>query len=248
MSDPIAHKKLPQRRSEERFSLDNPYDSFNWLIGAMLLRFLFFEGGLSMPFTASPVSLLGGRLSVDFVNANRSSADLSWEHLIHFLESTSIVSAGRGAQLLGLPQSDPQAADGLLRKARRLGSALRKVFTAMLRKQRMADEWIEPINEILRITEGHDELVGREGNWKIEFVAREGGLDWLLAAVARSGAEIIAEGARARLRLCANPHCGLFFCDNSRTRRRRWCSMAVCGNRSKVAAFARKHASVRNAP
>jgi predicted RNA-binding Zn ribbon-like protein len=201
-----------------------------------------------MPISTPASRLLGGRLSLDFVNATPTNAELPWELLIQFLESTSIVSAGRGAQLLSLPQSDPQAAEALLLKARRLGSALRKVFAATLRKQRIAGEWIEPINEILRITEGHDELVGQAGVWKIEFVAREGGLDWLLAAVARSGAEIIAEGARARLRLCANPHCGLFFYDNSRTRRRRWCSMAVCGNRSKVAAFARKHASTRNTP
>jgi predicted RNA-binding Zn ribbon-like protein len=199
-----------------------------------------------MPFTSSRPPLLGGRLSVDFVNATPPNAELSWEQLTHFLETTSIVSAERGAQLLNLPQSDPQAAEALLLKAWRLGSALRKVFAAMLRKQRISGEWIEPVNEILRVTEGHDELVGQDSVWKIEFVAREGGLDWLLAAVARSGAEIIAEGARARLRLCANPHCGLFFYDNSRTRRRRWCSMAVCGNRSKVAAFARKHASARN--
>ncbi len=201
-----------------------------------------------MTITASRLPLLGGRLSVDFVNATPPSAELSWNRLILFLESTSIVSAERSAQLLSLPQSDPQAAEALLLKARRLGSALRKVFAAMLRKQRLAREWIEPVNEILRITEGHDELAAQDGIWKIEFVAREGGLDWLLAAVARSGAEIAAEGARARLRLCANPHCGLFFYDNSRTRRRRWCSMAVCGNRSKVAAFARKHASARNTP
>ncbi len=201
-----------------------------------------------MPFSTPASRLLGGRLSLDFVNATPANAELPWERLIHFLESTGIVSAGRGAQLVSLPQSDPQAVEALLMKARRLGSALRKVFAAMLRKQRIAGEWIEPLNEILRITEGHDELVGQAGVWKIEFVAREGGLDWLLAAVARSGAEIIAEGPRARLRLCANPHCGLFFYDNSRTSRRRWCSMAVCGNRSKVAAFARKHASARNTP
>jgi len=200
-----------------------------------------------MPSTESRLPLLGGRLSVDFANTTPSNGDLSWERLILFLESTGIVSAERGAQLLSLPQSDPQAAEALLQKAWRLGTALRKVFAAMLRKQRMLAEWIEPVNEILRITEGHDELVGRDNFWKIEFVAREGGLDWLLAAVARSGAEIVAEGPRARLRLCANPHCGLFFYDNSRTRRRRWCSMAVCGNRSKVAAFARKHPSARNA-
>jgi len=201
-----------------------------------------------MPLTASHLPLLGGRLSVDFVNATPPNAELSWNRLIHFLESTSIVSADRSAQLLSLPQSDPQATEALLLKARRLGASLRKVFAAMLRKQRLAWEWIEPVNEILRITEGHDELAGQDGIWKIEFAAREGGLDWLLAAVARSGAEIIAEGARARLRVCANPHCGLLFYDNSRTRRRRWCSMAVCGNRSKVAAFARKHASARNTP
>jgi predicted RNA-binding Zn ribbon-like protein len=191
---------------------------------------------------------VGGRLSIDFVNAAPQNAELSWERLIHFLNSRDIISPERGAHLLNLPQFDPQAADALLLKARRLWSALRKVFTATLRKQRIAGEWIEPVNEILRITEGHDELVGQDGIWKIEFVAREGGLDWLLAAVARCGAELIAEGNRARLRLCANAHCGLIFYDNSRTRRRRWCSMAVCGNRSKVAAFARKHASGRTAP
>jgi predicted RNA-binding Zn ribbon-like protein len=201
-----------------------------------------------MPSTSPHLPLLGGRLAVDFANAAPPNGELPWSRLIHFLESTDIVSAERGTQLLTLPQSDPQAAEALLLKAQRLSSSLRKVFAAMLRKHRLAGEWLEPVNEILRITEGHDELVGQDGAWKIEFIAREGGLDWLLAAVARSGAEIIAEGARARLRLCANPHCGLFFYDNSRTRRRRWCSMAVCGNRSKVAAFARKHASARNTP
>ncbi len=198
-----------------------------------------------MPNIVSSLLLVGGRLSVDFVNVTPPDVELSWERLIHFMNLTDIVSPTRGAQLLNLPQSDPQAAEALLIKARRLSFALRKVFIAMLRKQRTAGEWIEPVNEILRITEGHDELVGQDGLWKIEFVAREGGLDWLLAAVARSAAELIAEGARARLRLCANVHCGLLFYDNSRTRRRRWCSMALCGNRSKVATFARKHASGR---
>ena len=118
----------------------------------------------------------------------------------------------------------------------------------MVRKQKVAPEWAGPLNEILRVTEGHDELVQEDGLWRIEFMAREGGLEWLLAAIARSAAELVAEGTQARLRICANPACGLFFYDNSRTRRRRWCSMAVCGNRSKVAAFARKHAVPRDSP
>jgi predicted RNA-binding Zn ribbon-like protein len=112
----------------------------------------------------------------------------------------------------------------------------------MHRKQKIAGEWVVPVNEILRITEGHDELIFEDGAWRMEFVAREDGLDWLLAAIARSAAELVAEGPKAPLRICANPQCGLFFYDKSRTHRRRWCSMSTCGNRSKVATFARRHA------
>lgn len=187
--------------------------------------------------------LIGEGLSIDFANACQVPSELSWQKLTRFLESTKIISPDRGAQLLGLPESDPHATEALLRKARRLGASARLLFSAMVRKQKIAAEWIEPINEVLRITEGHDELLPDGGAWRIEFIAREGGLEWLLAAIARSAAEIVAEGGAARLRVCANPGCGLFFYDASRTHRRRWCSMSICGNRSKVAAFARKHAS-----
>lgn len=200
-----------------------------------------------MPHSKRHPRLLGGRLAVDFANAGVDEPNLSWQVLIEFLESSRIVSSERSSQLLNLPESDVQAAEALLQKARRLRDHLRKIFLSRVRRQPFDSEWAVPINEILRITEGHDELVLESGAWRIEFIAREGGLDWLLAAIARSAAEIIVEGEAARLRQCANANCGLLFCDTSRTRRRRWCSMSTCGNRHKVAAFARKH-SARHRP
>ena len=197
--------------------------------------------------TSNIVVLLGGRLAVDFANApsypGAPDRDLSWEELVAFLEVSRIVSAERGAQLLTLSQTDPRAAFAVLSRSVRLRDALRRAFGALAKKERVAPECALPVNEILRITEGHDELVHTDGNWRLEFIAREGGLDWLLAAIARSAAEIFVEGAEARIRVCANPGCGLFFCDTSRTHRRRWCSMAVCGNRHKVASFARRRVS-----
>lgn len=190
---------------------------------------------------------IGGRLALDFVNMIPLKHALSWERLIAFLESARIVTPERGGELLALHRSDPRAAESLLGRAQRLADALRLAFDAVLHRQKVQQEWIEPINEFLRITEGHDELVATDRDWEIQFVASESGLEWLLAAVARSAAEIIAEGPRARLRLCANPRCGLLFYDTSRTHRRRWCSMTVCGNRHKVAAFARRHSAVRHA-
>ena len=58
--------------------------------------------------------LLGGRLSIDFVNATPPTPPLSWEQLIRFLEVTGIVSVARSTHLLSLPQSDPQSAEALL--------------------------------------------------------------------------------------------------------------------------------------
>ena len=194
-----------------------------------------------------PISpgLIGGRLSIDFVNELGPSSDFSWEQLLHFLLLTRIISTERSAKLLALPHNDPQSAGALLLKAQRLHGSLAAVFDALLGKQALYRDWIEPLNEVLRITEGHDELLQQNGRWGLEFVAREGGLDWLLAAIARSAAELISEGPSARLRICSNPVCGLFFYDNSRTRRRRWCSMSLCGNRHKVAAFSRRHSAAR---
>lgn len=189
---------------------------------------------------------LGGRLAIDFANVpclpgQPIRKGLSWEELLEFLEASRIISTERRAQLLGLPQNDGQSADALLGRAIRLRNRLRQIFGALVRKERLESEWVEVVNGVLRITEGHDELVYEDGQWKLEFMAREGGLDWLLAAIARSAAEILTEGKATRLRACSNPHCSFFFYDKSRTHKRRWCSMSLCGNRHKVAAFAKRH-------
>jgi predicted RNA-binding Zn ribbon-like protein len=50
-------------------------------------------------------------------------------------------------------------------------------------------------------------------------------------------AKAILEGSWFRLKVCPGPHCDWAFYDHSRNQTSRWCSMAVCGSRSK----ARRH-------
>jgi len=201
--------------------------------------------------TSSPTSeFLGGRLCVDFANVATFSSSpdvepLSWEGLVLFLEAARIVTAERRGHLLELTSMDPQSADELLRRANRLRENLRRILAAVAKGKRISPEWVEPINAALRVTEGHDELAWDGRKWSIAFMAREESLVWLLAAIARSAAELLVEGSSAPVRKCANPSCHLFFYDDSRTGKRRWCSMALCGNRSKVAAFARRHGERR---
>ena len=54
---------------------------------------------------------------------------------------------------------------------------------------------------------------------------------------------LLSEGDPALLRKCQNPRCILYFYDTTKNHRRRWCSMAGCGNRAKVAAFYQRNRS-----
>lgn len=196
----------------------------------------------------SPTSsfhIVAGRLAVDFANtvvASDGSGEALrfWTDLVGFLVAVGEVDPERGARIRALEETDPEGTALAMRRAVALRNAVRGVVVALAERRTVEPGWVEPINDVLRVTEGHDELVRSEGAWRVGFVPREQRLEWLLAAVARSAAELVAEGPRARVRKCGNPKCVLYFYDASRTGRRRWCSMAVCGNRSKVAAFAKR--------
>jgi predicted RNA-binding Zn ribbon-like protein len=56
-----------------------------------------------------------------------------------------------------------------------------------------------------------------------------------LGTIARDAAVLMGGPDAAAIRSCEEARCRMLFLDRSRGRRRRWCSMAECGNRAKVA-------------
>jgi predicted RNA-binding Zn ribbon-like protein len=50
------------------------------------------------------------------------------------------------------------------------------------------------------------------------------------------------DGTFARLKACPHARCGWAFYDTSRNRSAQWCSMRICGNRTKGEAFRRRRA------
>lgn len=62
----------------------------------------------------------------------------------------------------------------------------------------------------------------------------------VLAPLAEAAAEFLVEADFRLVRKCEHPECSLWFYDRTKSRRRRWCSMALCGNRSKVARFRKR--------
>lgn len=56
-----------------------------------------------------------------------------------------------------------------------------------------------------------------------------------LGPVALAAARLVTSVDASRLRRCASRRCGTWFVDTSKGGRRRWCSMARCGNQEKAA-------------
>lgn len=67
----------------------------------------------------------------------------------------------------------------------------------------------------------------------------------LLLPLARSLAELVCAEDFTYVKACEGPGCTLLFLDRTRGRARRWCSMAVCGNRAKQAAHRKRVQSAR---
>jgi predicted RNA-binding Zn ribbon-like protein len=62
----------------------------------------------------------------------------------------------------------------------------------------------------------------------------------LLGPVAEAAAELLADGDFTLVRQCEHEDCVLWFYDRTKSHKRRWCSMALCGNRHKAAQFRKR--------
>ncbi|HEX7127885.1 MAG TPA: ABATE domain-containing protein [Thermodesulfobacteriota bacterium] len=189
--------------------------------------------------------LSGNHLAVDFANTVVSPDGAGdtlrrYEDLIAFLVAAGGATRQEARRLRAMAEADPRGAAGALAAARGLREALRAIFGARAEGRALAPEWIEVVNGALAVGEGREALVPSGRGFRRRVVPRREGPESALVGIARAAAEVIEAGERARVRRCGHPACVLYFLDTSRTGRRRWCSMAVCGNRMKAAAFARR--------
>ena len=68
----------------------------------------------------------------------------------------------------------------------------------------------------------------------------------LLYPIAEEMAKLICSADFTYIKACEGKVCTLLFLDETQRHARRWCSMAVCGNRAKAAAFAERKKAAGN--
>ena len=191
---------------------------------------------------AERFALIGNELAIDFANtvyapAGGDGAIAGWSDLVNFFAATGTIEATAIASLGAREQATPGACAAAVSEAFALRSILRQILPALSVGKPMRSSWLRAINRTLRFETGCPQIVGERDKFRLAFSASDDRPVRLLGPIAHSAARLIVAGANAKVRKCANPRCILYFCDTSRTGRRRWCSMTGCGNRAKVSAF-----------
>lgn len=192
--------------------------------------------------------------ALDFLNsiASPSGTPVEWlthgEDLLDWLEVSGLVP---GEVLDSMRRgSVPGELDAVAAQAR----ALREWFRDFVRQhkgKRLRGEALKdlaPLNRILEREQQFGQIVKRERGQDPET---RSGLIWrpvrrwqtpdsLLLPIARSMAELVSNDDFTHVKACEGATCTLLFLDRTHGRAKRWCSMALCGNRAKQAAHRKR--------
>jgi predicted RNA-binding Zn ribbon-like protein len=191
-----------------------------------------------------PAIFVADALGLDFLNSVATPVDteVDWiddgDGLLVWLEQAQLVPAETLATLR--TQAMPGEFDTVAAQAR----GLREWFRGFVRQHKgrpLASEVLselEPLNRLLELDEGFGRVAARDQASGLEFRAmrRWRSPEALLLPVGEALAKFVCEENFSNVKACEGPACTLMFADHTRGHARRWCSMAICGNRAKQAA------------
>ena len=180
-------------------------------------------------------AMLGDHLVMDMLNTEACKGD----SVVDYWRSGEDVLLWLAQHGIHLPdQAAPVNQAALLVQAKALRTLARRMVEQ--RKQGHIKD-IEPLNAYLDayLSAPHLER-DAQGRLALARRARGEAIASLLGPLAQALAQLLAEDDFALVKQCEHPDCILWFYDRTKAHKRRWCSMATCGNRFKAAQFRKK--------
>jgi predicted RNA-binding Zn ribbon-like protein len=187
--------------------------------------------------------LSGGALCLDFANTIGDRPHCHEEKLGGFTEllrwsaEAGIVDDDQRDRLAREAARHPRVAGAFFRRAIELRERLYRIFSTLAAGERPGAADLDGLNRDLAAALRHLRVEPAGDGFAWSWASPGGGFDWLLWPVARAAGELLTSAEVELVRECASDRCSWLFVDRSRTHRRRWCDMKVCGNRAK----ARRH-------
>jgi predicted RNA-binding Zn ribbon-like protein len=172
-----------------------------------------------------PAIFIADSLGLDFLNSVATPVDtpVDWldsgDGLLKWLAQAKLVPAN------ALDELKARVMPGELDEVAEQARALRDWFRGFVRKHmgrpltRKALKELEPLNRL-----------------ELRVMRRWRAPESLLLPIGEILARFVCEEDFANVKACEGHSCTLMFADHTRRRARKWCSMAICGNRAKQAA------------
>jgi len=191
---------------------------------------------------ARNIKLVGGHLSLDFINTLSTRLESyqreylsGYNELVEWSCHAGILPPEEAQRLKRLGRRRPSEAGAVLNRAIEAREGLFRIFSALAQGKAPRDSDILGLNETLRDTLGRLQVRHVKDQFHWEWTSDPNALDAMLWPIVRAAAELLVQQERNRVRQCANhPICQWLFLDKSKNRSRRWCSMDLCGSRDKV--------------
>jgi len=193
-----------------------------------------------------PAIFIADSLGLDFLNSVATPVDtpVDWldsgDGLLRWLAQASLVPAD------ALDELQARATPGDLDKVADQACALREWFRGFVREHMgrplapSALDELAPLNRLLECDEAYSRISrhrnGDAGRLELRMMRRWRSPESLLLPIGEALAKFVCEEDFANVKACEGLGCTLLFADHTRRRARRWCSMAICGNRAKQAA------------
>jgi predicted RNA-binding Zn ribbon-like protein len=121
--------------------------------------------------------------------------------------------------------------------ARSFRGMMREMVDQIARGKGVPQKALSEINQRLRVISAFPQVFKKGRAFERRFECNFTEPAHLFAALAESAADLVCNYDLSLVKKCKNPACILYFYDTTKNHRRNWCSMGICGNRMKVAAF-----------
>jgi predicted RNA-binding Zn ribbon-like protein len=191
-----------------------------------------------------PANFIADSPGLDFLNSIATPVDapVDWldsgDGLVAWLAQANLVPTH------ALNALAEQATAGELDKVAGQARVLREWFRRFVRKHMgrplapKAMRELAPLNALLERGEMFSRVALRSDGDHMELQTMRlwRSPESLLLPIGEALARCVCDEDFANIRACEGHVCTLIFADRTRRRGRRWCSMAVCGNRAKQAA------------
>jgi predicted RNA-binding Zn ribbon-like protein len=183
---------------------------------------------------------VGEHLALDFANTLLAANDgtpfetlNSCADLLHWLAAARLVTEAEKASLAtGL--KSPVKQQLLLDQIRAFRGSWKTNLERLTGGKAVSAEFLKLVNESL--SEDHTwQVLSQEAGLRIFHIHSEHvplePAKRIMSLIANEMAHFLNSAKLEYLRRCAGSDCVVFFYDTTKSHRRQWCSMAICGNR-----------------